>query len=444
MSVITRFSPSPTGYLHVGNVRTALINYLFAKNKGGKFFLRSDDTDFARSKEEYFQQILIDLKWLGLDWDDQFRQSQNLQRYSDIKEELISKNFLYPCYETQEELSIQRKVQLSRGLPPIYDRSSLLLSEDAKNAYADKGVKPYYRFKLADESVSWVDGIRGKIEFKTRAFSDPVLVRDDLSPTYTFCSVIDDIDHKITDVIRGEDHITNTAIQIQIFNALSGKFPNFHHLSLLKTKDGELSKRVGGNEVTSLKLSGIDAMTLNSYLSKIGSSENIIPTNKLHDLVKDFSMSKFSHGAITFSDKDLEKLNHKIILKRDFSEIAPILKDLDINLDEDVWNLIRENISNYTQIKTWLKILSGDFKAKLNEDDVNYISAIIDLVPDKLTSDNFKSFVMAITNKTARKGRELFHPLRIALTNEENGPELSKIVDILGSQKIKKRLENVK
>ena len=438
---ITRFSPSPTGQLHVGNIRTALINYLFTKKINGKFLLRIDDTDLKRSKSAYSEQIITDLQWSNINWDDSFKQSNRLDYYALQKEKLLKEGKIYVCFESEEELNIKRKIQLAQNLPPIYDRAALKLSEDEISQKIANGEKPYYRFLLDSDEVSWHDGIRGNITFKANAFSDPVVVRADNSPTYTFCSVLDDIEYKITDIIRGEDHISNTAVQIKMFRALGAAIPNFHHLSLLKTKSGEMSKRLGGFDIKSLRDKGIDAMSINSLLAKLGTSDNVIACNEIDALIENFSIDKFSSGAINYNEKDLLNLNRKIISQKNYNDITEILKALNIGkISQEFWFSIQENVTTYLDIKQWQEIFASDFNANITSSDQEFFVIAAELLPNPVTIDNFKIWIQEIIQKTGRKGKELYHPLRIALTNQENGPELSKIVPLLGYQIVTQRL----
>jgi glutamyl-tRNA synthetase len=439
--IITRFSPSPTGQLHLGNIRTALINYLFTAKLAGKFLLRIDDTDLKRSKSQYTEQIIEDLDWLKIKYEEIFKQSNRLDFYAKQKDKLLKQKKIYVCFESEEELNIKRKVQLAQNLPPIYDRSALKLSEVEIAQKIAQGEKPYYRFLLDDEIVSWQDGVKGVITFKSSAFSDPVVIRADNSPTYTFCSVLDDIAYNITDIIRGEDHISNTAVQIKMFRSLGASIPNFHHLSLLKTKTGEMSKRLGGFAIRDLKKQGIDAMSINSLLAKLGTSDNVVPYKKLANLVETFDINKFSSGAINYNEKDLLNLNRKIVNSKNYKEIKQDLAALNITISsENFWNSIKDNIVTYLDIIIWQEILSNDFKAKIDNEDKDFLKLAAELLPDLLDADNFKLWIKNLSQQANRKGKDLYHPLRIALTNKENGPELSKIVPLLGYDIVKQRL----
>ena len=438
--IITRFSPSPTGYIHVGNVRTAIVNYLFTKKHNGKMILRMDDTDPKRSKAEYTDAIIADLKWLGLNWDEFYKQSDKLTYYTKVRDKLIKDGFIYPCFETEEELGLKRKTQLQRGVPPIYDREALNLSKSEIEQKISNGEKPYFRFKLDDKKISWHDGVKGEISFKERAFSDPVVFRADNSPTYTFCSVIDDIELNITDIIRGEDHISNTAVQIQIFRSLTDKLPNFHHLSLLKTKETEISKRDGGFDVRSLKNQGVDAAAITSLLARIGTSDNVEALTDYKDLIAEFDISKFSQSAIIYNEKDLVNLNRKILAKRNFSEVKNILTDLNIDISENFWLSIRENINDYSEIEVWQEIFQSNFNTEIIAADKEFLSLAANFLPEDLNVDEFKLWIKRLSKQTGRKGKELYHPIRTAITGQDSGPELSKIIPLLGYEEVKKRL----
>jgi glutamyl-tRNA synthetase len=446
MSVVTRFSPSPTGYLHVGNIRVALINYLYSCKNAGKFYLRFDDTDIERSKSEYADQISKDLQWLGLVNDLEVKQSDRLDVYEKVKQKLIKSGRLYPCFETAEELAVKRKILVSRSLPPIYDRAALKLSKDEIDKLIADGKKPHYRFLLNDKETKWQDGIRGDISFKSRAFSDPVLVRENEAPTYTFCSVVDDIEYNITDIIRGEDHITNTAIQIQIFEALGGKLPRFAHLSLIKTKTGGMSKRIGGFEIMSLRERGVDAMAINSLLAKLGSSENVQPIAKMQQLVDSFALEHFSHGAINYNEADLFEINHKLLIECEFVDVKAKLADLGLsNVSKQVWDICKLNINNYLDLKEWVKIIELDFQMPdFTDEEKSLLRDAAKLLPEKFeVIDDFKNWINSISNKTHKKGKMLYQPLRLAVTGRSNGPELSKLLTLIDIKKLGDRLSGL-
>ena len=304
MSIICRFAPSPTGFLHVGNIRVAILNFLFCQKFGGKFILRFDDTDNKRVKEEYRQTILDDFKWLGISYDDFFKQSDNLVKYKKAKEQLIANGRLYECFESEEEIKMQRKMQVASGQRPIYNRAALNLTAEQKQNFKNQGRKPYYRFLLEDKTVSWEDELKGKVTFEGRSFSDPVLIRENGVPTYTFCSVVDDIEHNISHIMRGEDHITNTAIQIQIFQALGGNEPKFIHFPLIKHNAGKISKRIGGFDIKSLREEGFEPLAIINLLSQIGTSENIA-YHDISKIIQKFDFKNFGKAAVNYDINDL-------------------------------------------------------------------------------------------------------------------------------------------
>lgn len=438
--IITRFAPSPTGMLHVGNARTALVNWLYARKHNGKFILRIDDTDLARSKDEYKKAILEDLSWLGLTWDEIFSQSQRYEIYNQVKESLIKDGRLYECFETQEELETKRKLQLSSGRPPIYDRASLKLSKEQKERYISQGRKPHYRFMLKDERISWHDLIKGEVNFESQNLSDPILIREDGSMTYMLCSTIDDIDFKISHVIRGEDHITNTALQIQIFAALKATSPSFGHLALITSKEEKISKRIGGFDLAALRNEfNIEPMAINSLLSCLGSSISVTACKLMQEILNNFDISKYSRNPANYSFDDLERLNHKILSITEFAEIKNNIDDeLNNKITEDFWLAIRGNIKNISEVKLWWQIVH--FPAKVNVDE-NFKKVAQEMLPKgEMNKDSWSIWTSAISEKTSLKGRELFMPLRLLLTGMEQGPELKNLLPIIGREEILKRI----
>lgn len=434
---IVRFAPSPTGYLHVGNIRTAIANWLFAKSKGGEFHLRLDDTDKERSKPEFEAGIREDLTWLGLTWSDESRQSERFAQYDAVKEKLIAMGRLYPCWETQEELDVKRKMQASRGVPPIYDRTALKLSAEEKSALIASGKKPHYRFLLEDKPVEWVDLIRGKVRFEGGHMSDPVLVREDGVPLYTFCSVVDDGEFGTTHILRGEDHVSNTAVQTQIFEALGFTIPTFGHMALIKTKDGELSKRTGGGDVRSLRAEGIEPMTVNSYLAKIGTSDaiDIFPT--MDALLASFDLSKFGRAAAMYDRAELDRLNGKLMAHVSFADV----KDRLPQADEAFWNVVRANVTHVAEAQEWWKVIHEPHGSVAPE-EATFLAEASTLLPDgNWDEGTWKIWTAAVAEKTGRKGKTLFMPIRLALTGMEHGPELSKLLPLLGRERTLQRLK---
>ncbi|WP_016916639.1 glutamate--tRNA ligase [Rickettsia honei] len=441
--VITRFAPSPTGMLHVGNIRAALLNWLYAKKHNGQFILRFDDTDLERSKQEYKDAIEEDLKFLNINWDQTFNQLSRLSRYDAIKNLLLDKKRLYACYETPEELELKRKFQLSKGLPPIYDRASLNLTEEQAKKYIEQGRKPHYRFLVNHEPISWHDMIKGEVKYDGKALSDPIVIRADGSMTYMLCSVIDDIDYDITHIIRGEDHVSNTAIQMQMFEALNTTPPTFGHLSLIINKDEKISKRVGGFEIATLRKEiGIEAMAIASFFSLIGSSAQILPYKSMEKLANQFEISSFSKSPTIYQPEDLERLNHKLLISLDFDTVKERLKEIDAEyIDENFWLSVSPNLQKLRDIKDWWKICHQTPNVENLNLDKEYLKQAAELLPKgEITKDSWSIWTKEITNITGRKGKELFLPLRLALTARESGPEIASVLPLIDREEIIKRL----
>ncbi len=442
MTIKTRFAPSPTGLLHVGNVRTALINWLFARKNGGSFTLRIDDTDLVRSTKEFTECIKQDLSWLELAWDDLVFQSDRFDRYTEIKNSLIEQGKLYPCYETPEELDLKRKLQLGKGKPPIYDRSALKLSDTQKEQLEASGKKPHYRFMLEDRKVSWQDLVRSEVTFGENSMSDPILIREDGSWTYMLCSVIDDIDLNITHVIRGEDHISNTAVQIQIFEILGAKLPIFAHLARITSKEAKISKRVGGFDIQNLREEkGIEAMTINNFLATIGTSDPISHFPEMKDVIEHFDLNKFHKSPTNYDEEDLIRINHKILANTSFAEISPRLKQMNLNkIDENFWLIVRKNLNTLNEIELWNSICFDKVTPIVNDQD--FLNACAQCLPtDDWNETIWEKWMQNIIATTGKKGKELFMPIRLALTAMEHGPELKSMIYLLGKEKILKRLK---
>lgn len=440
--VITRFAPSPTGQLHVGNIRTALINYLYSKKNGGEFILRMDDTDLKRSKEEYKEAIVKDLKWLGLNWDDSFNQLARLEKYEAAKKKLIDSGRLYACYETPEELEVKRKLQLSRGMPPIYDRAGLNLTPEKIKEYENAGRKPHYRFLVNDADIIWDDLVKGEIKYRGVNLGDPVIIRADGTMTYMLCSTVDDIDYNISHVIRGEDHVSNTAIQIQMFEALEGKAPIFGHLSLVKAQDEKISKREGGFEISSLREEEhFEAMTINSFFANIGSSNSVVAYKTMAELVDKFDITTFSKSPTTFMPEELGLLNHKLLLKLDFADVKDALDNLDLShIDEQFWLAARPNLQKITDVGDWWKICHEPDLPEI-KDDHEYLSIAAKHLPQEINEETWGLWTKAIAAETGRKGKQLFMPLRMALTGKSSGPELKALLPLLDRDEILNRLK---
>ena len=439
--VITRFAPSPTGFLHIGNARTALINWLYARKYNGKFILRIDDTDITRSTEEYKNAIIRDLKWLGLNWDESFNQNSRLSNYLIAKEKLLKSGRLYPCYETPEELAIKRKLQLSRGLPPIYDRASLKLTQDQITTYEKMGRKPHYRFMVQDSEIKWHDMVKGIISYQASNLSDPIIIRSDGTMTYMLCSTIDDIDYQISHIIRGEDHVSNTAIQIQMFEAFGAKAPVFGHLSLVKAKDDKISKREGGFDIANLRDNkGLEAMAINSFFALVGSSHNVVPTYNLQQLLDKFDISTYSKSPTTYLPEELEILNHKLVIHLEYHDVKEKLHQLAIDqIDEKFWLAVRPNLQKLSDIKEWWEIYTNPKKAEITDRNILIIAA--ETLPEIINQDTWANWTKLISEKSRKKGKELFMPLRLALTGMNNGPELKNLLPLLSREEILKRLK---
>jgi len=441
MTIRVRFAPSPTGLLHVGNIRTALVNWLFAKAHQGQFLLRLDDTDLERSEEQYAQAIKEDLAWLGLNHDLFARQSDRFDRYDAAIEQLKKTGRLYPCYELPEELEFKRKRQLSRGEPPIYDRSALNLSESEQKKLETEGRQVYWRLKLTDERIHWHDLVREDVEFYGNKLSDPVLIRADGAYLYTLTSVVDDIDFAITHIVRGEDHVTNTAVQIQLFQALGATVPTFAHLALLTDEKGQgLSKRLASLGVSQFRAEGIEAMAINSFLARLGTSLAIEPKLTLAELFDGFDLGIFSRGAAKFNPLELKELNHKLLQITPYHHVKDRLKTLNVDrIDESLWNLIRGNLNALSDSLEWQTICFGEITPII--DDAAYIQQALTVLPkDPWSKETWKLWTTALKDATGRSGKALFMPLRQALTGHDHGPEMQELLPILGYDKVKQRL----
>lgn len=442
MTVIVRFAPSPTGHLHVGNLRTALVTWLFARKSKGSFLFRLDDTDTERSKEEYAQSIAEDLKWLGLDWDLFAKQSERVERYNTLIEALKQKGRIYACYETEEELALKRKSLLGRGLPPIYDRAALNLSAEQIAKYEAEGRKPHWRFKLEHKTIAWTDHVRGAVSFEGKDMSDPVVIREDGRPLYHLCSVIDDVDFNITHIVRGEDHVSNTATHIQMFEALDAKPPEFAHLALLSGKDGDkLSKRLGSLSVGSLRdEEGLEPMAINSLLARIGTSESVEAFATIQPLIDSFDFSKFSRGMPKFDTDELMRLNAKILHDMAFSDVQERLKAMNLDqIDENFWTSVRPNLLRLSDIQEWWTVTKGVVTPII--DDADFTAQAADLLPDGAWDNStWDTWIAIVKQETGRNGKVLFMPLRKALTGMEHGPELKTLLPLLGKEKAAMRL----
>ncbi len=431
----TRFAPSPTGYIHVGNLRTALMNYLIARKAGGTFILRIDDTDPERSKEEYVDAIKQDLEWLGLHWDRVERQSERLDRYAEAADKLREMGRFYEAFETPTELDLKRKKQLNMGKPPVYDRAALNLSEAEKDALRAERGNGVWRFKLDHERIEWNDGILGDISIDAASVSDPVLIRGDGQVLYTIASVVDDTEMGVTDVVRGSDHVTNTATQIQIIEALGGNCPRFAHHSLLTGPQGEaLSKRLGTLALRDLREQGVQPMALLSLMARLGSSDPVELRSEMAELIDGFDINRFGAAPTKFDVQDLFPLTAKHLQSLPLGDVADAVAEAGVpaELAEPFWAMARENITTLADLKGWWELCRDGAEPLIADEDRDFIAEAIALLPEgPFDGDTWGSWTKAVREATGRKGKGLFMPLRKALTGMERGPEMAALLPLL-------------
>ncbi len=429
-----RFAPSPTGFMHIGNTRTALFNWLLAKKLGGKFMLRIDDTDRVRSKKEYEDAMRESLIWLGFEWSEEARQSARFDRYNEVTKKLMDEGRIYACYETPEELEIKRKRAMAKGLAPVYDRQALRYTAEDLAKFKAEGRKPHYRFKLLDGVIEWNDIVRGHCRYEAEKLSDPIIIREDGSYLYHLPSCIDDSDFGITHIVRGEDHTTNTASQIQMFEAIGGKVPTFAHLPLLTGTEGKLSKRLGSLGVRELKAEGVEAMAICSFLAKLGTSDAIEPYYSLDELAASLDFTKLGRSQPKFDEEELKHFNTKVVRSMPYS----LVKDR-IDADETFWNDVRANLDVVDDVKVWEDICHKEVTPIIEDKALTDLAA--ELLPAETWTENtFNEWMSILKAQSGKKGRELFHPLRKALTALDNGPELKTLLPLIGYEKAKKRL----
>lgn len=433
-----RFAPSPTGFMHIGNTRTALFNWLLAKKLGGKFMLRIDDTDRVRSKKEYEDAMRESLIWLGFEWSEEARQSARFDRYNEVTKKLMDEGRIYACYETPEELEIKRKRAMAKGLAPVYDRQALRYTAEDLAKFKAEGRKPHYRFKLLDGVIEWNDIVRGHCRYEAEKLSDPIIIREDGSYLYHLPSCIDDSDFGITHIVRGEDHTTNTASQIQMFEAIGGKVPTFAHLPLLTGTEGKLSKRLGSLGVRELKAEGVEAMAICSFLAKLGTSDAIEPYYSLDELAASLDFTKLGRSQPKFDEEELKHFNTKVVRSMPYS----LVKDR-IDADETFWNDVRANLDVVDDVKVWEDICHKEVTPIIEDKALTDLAA--ELLPAETWTENtFNEWMSALKVQSGKKGRELFHPVRKALTALDNGPELKTLLPLIGYEKAKKRLQGQK
>jgi glutamyl-tRNA synthetase len=441
MSVTVRFAPSPTGRLHAGNIRTALFNFLFARGREGRFVLRLDDTDRARSTEEFASGIREDLAWLGLVWALEIRQSDRFALYEKAVAHLKQKGRLYPAYETPEELELKRKRQLARGRPPVYDRAALKLMAEERAKLESEGRKAHWRFLLEQRDVAWDDLVRGRQHVDAASLSDPVLIRADGTYLYTLPSVVDDIDLGITHVIRGEDHVANTAPQIQLFEALDATPPAFGHHNLLVGTDGQaLSKRDRSLAIEGLRHDGIEALALASYVAMLGTSDSVAPQTSLEDLTAAFDLGKLSRAPARFDPNELRLLNAKLLHLLPFGAVADRLRAMEVGGGAPFWEAVRGNLSVLADARLWWDVVHGPLEPVILNHDLCRQAAEL-LPPEPWTEDVWTAWSAAVKQATGAKGKALFAPLRLALTGRENGPELKFLLPFIGRGRAAARLK---
>jgi glutamyl-tRNA synthetase len=440
MSLTTRFAPSPTGRLHVGNIRTALHNWLLVKKHGGKFILRLDDTDQERSREEFAEAIRADLSWLGLAPDEEHRQSQRFHRYKEALERLHAEGRAYPAYETAQELDLKRKVQLSRGKPPVYDRAALELSEADRARLEAEGKKPHWRFKLDhDRPIEWEDLVRGPQHIDPSLLSDPVIRREDGTWLYMLPSVVDDIDLAVTHVVRGEDHVTNTGLQLQIFEALGAPVPHFAHEALLVGSEGKLSKRLGSLGVDSMRESGIEAIALTAKLARIGTSLPVEPVTSVEPLIESFDFATFGRAPARFDLEELAALNARIVHQLPFQAVAERLPE---GMREEAWEAIRPNLRTVEEAADWWHVVEGPVdQVSVGEDRLFLADAAQAAAGIEWAGNPWGALTAAVKQSSGRTGKQLFLPLRKALTGRESGPEMAPLLLLIGKERAVKRLK---
>ena len=437
---IVRFAPSPTGRIHIGNARTAILNWLFARKSGGQFILRYDDTDTARSTDAFAKGIAEDLDWLGIKPDRIEYQSRRFGRYGEITGKLKAEGRFYPCYDTPDELERRRKRQLGRGLPPVYDRAALKLTADDRARLEAEGRKPHWRFKLDRRVVEWNDIVRGSQHIDTASLSDPILVREDGSYLYTLTSVIDDVDFGISHVIRGEDHVVNTAVQIEITEALGAKPPYYAHHSLLTGADGKgLSKRLGSLSIASMREAGLEAMAVVSHAALLGTSDNIHPCADYDGLIAGFDLAKLSRAPARFDEAELQHLNARLLHMLPWDAVK---ERLDYGT-EAFWLAIRGNVEKLSDSKAWHEIVTNRINPLVSGEDRDFVRSAAGLLPPEPWNEaTWKVWTEAVKAATGRKGKQLFMPLRLALTGLDHGPELAVLLPLIGREKAVDRLSN--
>ncbi len=432
---VTRFAPSPTGYLHVGNLRAALFNWLIARKAGGTFILRLDDTDPERSKEEYVDAIREDLAWLGLTWDREERQSDRLDRYAEAADKLRDMGRFYEAWETPTELDLKRKKQLNMGRPPVYDRAALTLSDDEKEALRNERGDGVWRFKLDHERIEWKDGILGDVSIDAASVSDPVLIRQDGQVLYTLASVVDDTEMGVTHVVRGADHVTNTATQVQMINALDGNVPEFAHHSLLTGPGGEaLSKRLGTLALRDLRARGIEPMAVLSLMARIGSSDPVELRSTHDELIEGFDVSRFGAAPTKFDVEDLVPMSARVVQSLNVGDVDEALAAAEIPSEHRAayWAAVSGNVATRAEAGSWWPVFQGDVTPEIADEDKEFVATAFEMLGEPpYADDTWSTWTTAVKEATGRKGRGLFMPLRHAITGQTRGPEMADVMPLL-------------
>jgi len=435
-----RFAPSPTGLLHVGNARAALVNWLLARREGGTLLLRLDDTDAERSRAEYAVALEEDLRWLGLDWDESFRQSDRAARYAAAAERLKASGRLYPCLESEEELRFKREQRVRQGRPPIYDRAALKMTPEQLERARANGKEPYWRFLLGGRSVEWEDEVLGRRTVKLPSLSDPVLIRADGTPLYTFTSVVDDLESGVTHIVRGEDHVTNTGVQIDLWEALGGvpSALRFAHLPLLLDADGgPLSKRLGSLSLRQLRRDGIEPAALVGYLAALGTSHDPVPGMPREQLER-FDLGSISHSPARFDPQQLLALNRRLLHTAEFESVRDRLPE---GADPAFWNAVRGNLDLMGEARHWWEVARGTVVPPSQGGEGEFLRAALDaLPPEPWDKETWTGWTGALKAATGRKGKALFLPLRLALTGEDHGPDLHDLLPLIGRDRAAQRL----
>lgn len=435
---LTRFAPSPTGRLHVGNIRTALHNWLWARKTGGRFVLRIDDTDAERSEERYVDAIRADLGWLGLTPDAEVRQSQRFALYEARFAKLVASGQIYPAYETQAELDLKRKVQLGRGLPPVYDRAALALSDAERARLEAEGVRPHWRFRLNhDAPIAWEDLVRGAQRFDPETMSDPVVRRADGSWLYMLPSAIDDVDLGVTHVVRGEDHVSNTALQLQMFAAMGAPAPAFAHAALLTGAEGKLSKRLGSLGVDHFRDAGIEPEAVRALLARIGTSDPVEPIAEAAPLIAGFDFARFGRAPARFDEAELAAVSARIVHQLPFAQVA---ERLPAGMGEAEWLTVRPNLKTVAEAADWWRVIEGPVDAPAGE-DAGYLAAAARIAGEiDWAADPWRALTAALKAESGRSGKALFLPLRRALTGRDHGPDMAALLPLIGRERAVARL----